>query len=266
MIVDAYSLTITFLTVLIPLVAWLIKICVTKIILKFYRNKHIEQDVILITGCCFSGKTSLFYKLQDENFSSLLTVSSCKLNVFTFTKCSLSEKSPLCHIEWKPYQKKWNLVDFPGHTRFHYELPQWFSKACCIIFMIDASNKTAIKTSATQLYNIFFSRTLLKNKTPVIIVCNKTDLLTTKTKKEVSSDLFREIEKIRVAQECAFQENNDSFTKIDTPAHPILSVDDVDLPVHFCSSSVDTNRLSHILEAIQTVIFGSLKSDINKSA
>jgi predicted GTPase len=49
-----------------------------------------------------------------------------------------------------------------------------------------------------QLYNIFFSRILLKNKTPIIIVCNKTDLLASKTKKEVSSDLLREMYELLV--------------------------------------------------------------------
>ena len=212
-----------------------------------------HRNVILIYGCSNSGKTRMFYRLQGDHFANLLCVSSLKANIFYFTPGSLPENSPLRELPYKNLKRQMELVDFPGHKRLENDLFSWLGRACCIVFVIDASDKVAIQDSAERLYTLFNSEALLRFHTPIVIVCNKADVLVCKTRLGVQLDLFREIERLRILKSAALRHEEQNVKVTNFQSKP-FNLEDVPLPIRFCSSSVTTNRIDDIISCLSELL------------
>lgn len=234
------------------IIAWGISALVRKI--RFAGSEsRVHRNVILILGCCNAGKTHLFYRLQGKDFQTITTVSSLKPNVFKFTAQSLPASSPLRSLDISSSSSVVEVVDFPGHTPLVPELTRWLPRAMCVLFVIDATDKSAIKLSAEQLYSLFLRSELSERQTPIVIVCNKTDLPISKTKSGVQSDVLREIERLRVSRTATLETEDeaDHFLGVEGK---LFTFDDAPVPVMVCSASVHTNQIDDVLALLSDAL------------
>ncbi|XP_057984963.1 uncharacterized protein LOC110631684 isoform X2 [Hevea brasiliensis] len=91
--------------------------------------KRTKSNTIVLTGLTGSGKTVLFYQLQDGS-SHQGTVTSMEPNEETFILHSESSK--------KGKIKPVHLVDVPGHSRLRPKLDEFLPQAAGIVFVVDA--------------------------------------------------------------------------------------------------------------------------------
>ncbi|KAL6199682.1 hypothetical protein ACLB2K_029465 [Fragaria x ananassa] len=91
--------------------------------------KRQKANTILLTGLSGSGKTVLFYQLQDGS-SHQGTVTSMEPNEGTFVLHS--EKSKNGKV--KPV----HLVDVPGHSHLRPKLDEFLPQTAGIVFVVDS--------------------------------------------------------------------------------------------------------------------------------
>ncbi|KAI3952686.1 hypothetical protein MKX01_013648 [Papaver californicum] len=119
--------------------------------------KRSKSDTIVLAGLSGSGKTVLFYQLQDGS-PHQGTVTSMDPNEGNFALHSeFSRKGKI-----KPVR----VVDVPGHSRLRPKLDEYLPQAAGLIFLVDALD---------YLYEILTKAVVVKKKVPVLIMCNKTD-------------------------------------------------------------------------------------------
>ncbi|KAJ9169531.1 hypothetical protein P3X46_017713 [Hevea brasiliensis] len=154
--------------------------------------KRTKSNTIVLTGLTGSGKTVLFYQLQDGS-SHQGTVTSMEPNEETFILHSESSK--------KGKIKPVHLVDVPGHSRLRPKLDEFLPQAAGIVFVVDALEFLPnLRGVSEYLYDILTKASVVKRKVPVLICCNKTDKVTAHTKDFIRKQLEKEIEKLRVSR------------------------------------------------------------------
>ncbi|KAL6195991.1 hypothetical protein ACLB2K_031608 [Fragaria x ananassa] len=172
--------------------------------------KRQKANTILLTGLSGSGKTVLFYQLQDGS-SHQGTVTSMEPNEGTFVLHS--EKSKNGKV--KPV----HLVDVPGHSHLRPKLDEFLPQTAGIVFVVDSleflPNCRSASDAAPQemirdnlccfnchmyLYDILTKATVLKKKIPVLILCNKTDKVTAHSKEFIRKQLEKELDKLRASR------------------------------------------------------------------
>ncbi|KAL6562808.1 hypothetical protein OROHE_005395 [Orobanche hederae] len=147
--------------------------------------KRRSFNTILLTGLSGSGKTVLFYQLQDGS-SHQGTVTSMEANKETFILHSETSKKR----EIKPV----HVVDVPGHSRLRHKLDDFLSQAAGLVFVVDAveflPNVLAVSES---LYDILTKTSVVKKKIPLLLLCNKVDKVTAHTKEFIKRQLEKEM-------------------------------------------------------------------------
>ncbi|CAI5503264.1 unnamed protein product [Closterium sp. Naga37s-1] len=90
-------------------------------------------NTIVLLGLCGAGKTSLWYKLRDGSTHGG-TVTSMAVN---------DDKFPLhAELSKNPRARPVHLVDLPGHPRLRSLGAPFLSRACGIVFLVDALDFT----------------------------------------------------------------------------------------------------------------------------
>ncbi|KAL6202738.1 hypothetical protein ACLB2K_026443 [Fragaria x ananassa] len=154
--------------------------------------KRQKANTILLTGLSGSGKTVLFYQLQDGS-SHQGTVTSMEPNEGTFVLHS--EKSKNGKV--KPV----HLVDVPGHSHLRPKLDEFLPQTAGIVFVVDSLEFLPNCRSASEyLYDILTKATVVKKKIPVLILCNKTDKVTAHSKEFIRKQLEKELDKLRASR------------------------------------------------------------------
>ena len=107
-------------------------------------------------------------------------------------------------------KKPVSVVDLPGHERLRYKcFDQHKSSGLAIIYVLDASTITKGIRDATEfLFRILSDPLVHRNRTPVLIVCNKQDLTLAKGAAVIERELAKEVGLIRVTHSGFLQSTN----------------------------------------------------------
>ncbi|XP_063410865.1 signal recognition particle receptor subunit beta-like [Mytilus trossulus] len=172
------------------------------IVLLVCRGKSNKRSGVLVLGICESGKTLLYTRLVHQNY--------------TDTFSSIASNSGSYQVQGK--NKSLRIIDVPGHERLRQTmLHQYKSLARGIIFMVDSSTlQKEIKDVADFLYTALSDSVISYNIPPVLIACNKQDLLTSKGAEVIRSQLEKEMNTLRVTRSASLQQiessgNNNTF-------------------------------------------------------
>lgn len=154
----------------------------------FLFRTRSKSNTIVLAGLSGSGKTVLFYQLRDGS-SSQGTVTSMEPNDDSFVLHSESVKDK---------QKLVHVVDVPGHLRLRSKLDEYLDHAAGLIFVVDALDFLPnIRATSEYLYDILTKASVVMQKIPILIVCNKTDKVTAHSKDFIRKQLEKEIDKLR---------------------------------------------------------------------
>nr|CAG4638019.1 EOG090X0C7N [Chydorus sphaericus] len=124
------------------------------------RGVRVARRGICMVGLCESGKTLIFsqlvYKKAVDSFTSM------KENVSTL---NMGSKGVL------------TLVDVPGHERVRTRfLDSYKITARGIVFVLDSFTLSKdIRDVAEYLYTILSDSTVVANRIPILVLCNKQD-------------------------------------------------------------------------------------------
>jgi signal recognition particle receptor subunit beta len=90
------------------------------------------------------------------------------------------------------------VVDFPGHRRLREELVAALPTAGALVFVVDAiSIKSDVRHVAQFLYDIFTNQDVNKAALPILIACNKQDVVTASSSTAVQSMIEKELDQLR---------------------------------------------------------------------
>lgn len=154
------------------------------------------KPTFLVVGVNGAGKTSLFYKLQDES-QQFSTVSSLEPN---YGKISIPFSNPAI-------QKDYQFIDYPGHLKYSQLLRKLVIEDVTVknlkgvIFVIDSSSQSlAQEGKVASIAKLLYDLLSITEKTPMgvdyLFAINKQDLFDTKPVFKVKSLIEEEIAKL----------------------------------------------------------------------
>nr|XP_039257004.1 signal recognition particle receptor subunit beta-like [Styela clava] len=154
---------------------------------KLVAGGKVKRRGILFVGLSGAGKTYLLSKILTGQV--IETVTSLKENQATYA----SEKGVL------------NIIDIPGQEAIRQKFfDQFKDTAKGIIFLIDSESFSKdLKDVAEYLFTILTDQNVLKFVPPLLIACNKQDLLTSKSKKVIQDHLEKELNTVRKTRSAA---------------------------------------------------------------
>jgi signal recognition particle receptor subunit beta len=144
-----------------------------------------KRSAVLLVGECGAGKTVLFHRLVDG--VAVASVTSMKEN--EASNWSVGERSGL----------RRTLVDLPGHGRLSYLYRQFAPIAGVVVLVLDAlALQRQCRAVAERLYDLLtVPESLL---VPVVVACNKRDILTAADAAAVRAEVLRELNELRTTR------------------------------------------------------------------
>lgn len=86
------------------------------------------------------------------------------------------------------------MVDIPGHERLRFKFSEFMPIARAVVFVVDsASVPRQTRLLAEYLYDILSNKFTQEERIPVLIACNKTELLTAFRKERIQTALEGEL-------------------------------------------------------------------------
>ncbi|KAF9327994.1 hypothetical protein BG006_008767 [Podila minutissima] len=151
-------------------------------------GKRNSKNAVLITGLPFAGKTVMHYLINNDQVVE--TVTSMKEN--EANAVLVEGKAPL------------HMIDIPGHERLRFKFSEFMPIARSIVFVVDSATVARqTRVLAEYLYEILSNKFAQEEKIPVLIACNKSDLLTAFKKERIQTMLEAEINKLRQTRTAA---------------------------------------------------------------
>ncbi|KAG0034648.1 hypothetical protein BGZ81_003692 [Podila clonocystis] len=151
-------------------------------------GKRNSKNTVLITGLPFAGKTVMHYLINYDQVVE--TVTSMKENEANVVL--VAGKAPL------------HMIDVPGHERLRFKFSEFMPIARSIVFVVDSATVARqTRVLAEYLYDILSNKFAQEEKIPVLIACNKSDLLTAFKKERIQTMLEAEINKLRQTRTAA---------------------------------------------------------------
>jgi signal recognition particle receptor subunit beta len=98
--------------------------------------------------------------------------------------------------------------------------------------------------AAELLYEILSNLTVLSERTPVLVACNKQDLQFARKATMVESDLEKEMEKLRKVKK-AIQDESTKMGYLES-LKKNFSFGDIQVPVQFCECSITTEKMEEV--------------------
>lgn len=152
---------------------------------KFLFQKQQKKNTFLLLGLSDAGKTLLYHQLRFGKWVE--TCTSMKENEGTFIL-----------FNEKPTARPLHIIDLPGHEKQRFRFTEYAPIAGGIIFLVDVSTvKILLRDVAEYLYDILSNPYLRKNKTPLLVACNKRDLAKDASEDEIRLLLEKEMEQLR---------------------------------------------------------------------
>ncbi|KAF9197478.1 hypothetical protein BGZ49_002056 [Haplosporangium sp. Z 27] len=203
-------------------------------------TKRNSKNSILLTGLPFAGKTATYYLITHNK--AVETVTSIKEN-----------ETDIALIEG---QKPIHLVDIPGHERLRFKFSEFMPIARAVVFVVDSSTVSRqTRLLAEYLYDILADKFAQNEKIPILIACNKSDLLTSFKKERIQNLLEGEINKLRQTRTAALdtqdsEGNENVFLGFEGKD---FSFQDLENDVEFIECSVENKDIENVKEWIASV-------------
>eukprot|EP00427_Karlodinium_veneficum_P024916 CAMPEP_0169102626 /NCGR_PEP_ID=MMETSP1015-20121227/22269_1 /TAXON_ID=342587 /ORGANISM="Karlodinium micrum, Strain CCMP2283" /LENGTH=272 /DNA_ID=CAMNT_0009163743 /DNA_START=34 /DNA_END=852 /DNA_ORIENTATION=+ len=205
------------------------------------KKRRKRGNVLLLLGQCGSGKTALFYRLQDE--VDVASVSSLKETRAKLQIATTVEGEKLGPIE---------TIDYPGHQRLRGKQEELYQEAKCIIYMVDAEDKDKMKDVAEHLYELFTSQEIIDLQIPILLACNKIDSKHAQTEKFIVEKLEREIEQMRVSRGATLDNQDQAASYLGIEGEKFKFRDHCPCPFELCRISVKKPELDPVYEFLRT--------------
>ncbi|KAI8815410.1 signal recognition particle receptor beta subunit-domain-containing protein [Cladochytrium replicatum] len=198
-------------------------------------NKKPTRDTCIFLGLSDSGKTTIFTKLQYGK--PLPTCTSMSENEAKIVLKSRAGE-PL-------HEKLTHVVDVPGAEKLRFRWTELVPITKSIVFISDASSFSRnTRPVAEFLYDVLVNRHTSKLEIPVLILCNKQDLITAYPSAKIQDKLETEINQLRSTRTAAVESQDD-----DTAQDQFLGYEN------------ETFNFSHLPNSIQFVPFSSEGDD-----
>ncbi|KAF9993354.1 hypothetical protein BGZ80_002479 [Entomortierella chlamydospora] len=203
-------------------------------------TKRNSKNTILLTGLPFAGKTATYYLISHNK--AVETVTSIKENE---TDVALTEG-----------QKPIHLVDIPGHERLRFKFSEFMPIARAVVFVVDSSTVSRqTRLLAEYLYDILGDKFAQSERIPVLIACNKSDLLTSFKKERIQTLLEAEINKLRQTRTAALdtqdsEGNENVFLGFEGKD---FSFEDLENDVEFIEYSAENKDIENIKDWMASV-------------
>ncbi|KAF9151655.1 hypothetical protein BGX21_005570 [Mortierella sp. AD011] len=203
-------------------------------------TKRNSKNTILLTGLPFAGKTATYYLISHNK--AVETVTSIKEN-----------ETDVALIEG---QKPIHLVDIPGHERLRFKFSEFMPIARAVMFVVDSSTVSRqTRLLAEYLYDILGDKFAQNERIPVLIACNKSDLLTSFKKERIQTLLEAEINKLRQTRTAALdtqdsEGNENVFLGFEGKD---FSFEDLENDVEFIEYSAENKDIENIKDWMASV-------------
>ncbi|KAI8077909.1 signal recognition particle receptor subunit beta-like protein [Gilbertella persicaria] len=204
-------------------------IVATLIALTVYTKKQ-SKNTILLLGISDAGKTAMYILLK--NGKKHPTVSSMKENEGQITINN----------------KVFDLVDVPGHDRVRYRYVDFLPVTRSIVFLVDSTSITRhIRPVAEYLYDILAKPDVQKQRMPILIACNKSDMITALPTEKIKALLETEIHRLRATRTARVeqQESDEQEAYLGYEGED-FKFDHIDNPIDFEACSVEHQQMDHI--------------------
>ncbi|KAJ3189579.1 hypothetical protein HK101_008893 [Irineochytrium annulatum] len=214
------------LTALVAVVVALLTIVAVGILVSSVvsRGSRKKGSIVLITGLADSGKTALYMKVCNaltEEKLWLIDVIKLRYGKMVETQSSMEENDATfpVHNRWLRMAgvtsastspsppKSIHLVDLPGHDKVRYRLYDLLPQTARVVFLLDSSTfqRHRVRPAAELLADILGSSSVVRDGTPVLVVCNKADGLLAVDKARVKQGLESEIDRIRATRSAGLE-------------------------------------------------------------
>ncbi|XP_004525235.1 signal recognition particle receptor subunit beta [Ceratitis capitata] len=208
-------------------------------IILLLRRRSLGRRDFLLTGLSESGKTAIFMQLMHKKFPS--TFISITENVGEYCSGRLSGR----------------LVDIPGHYRVRDKsFNQYKRTAKGIIFVVDSATvQKEIRDVADALHGILADAAT--QSCPILILCNKQDLSTTKGAQVIKSILEKEMNIVRITRSRKLEsviEESDSKTVFLGKEGKDFEFSHLHQNVQFYECSAKENQLSNLSDWIDRML------------
>ncbi|CEP14664.1 hypothetical protein [Parasitella parasitica] len=190
------------------------------------------KNTILLLGISDAGKTAM-YILQLKNGKHQPTVSSMKENEGQIT---INNKA----------------MDIPGHDRVRYRFADFLPVTRSIVFVVDSTSVSRqIRPIAEYLYDVLAKPIVQKQRTPVLIACNKTDMITALPTEKIKLLLETELNRLRGTRTARVeQQESDEQEAFLGYEGEDFKFDHLDNEVEFGSCSVEIQDLENVKDWI----------------
>ncbi|KAJ3013065.1 hypothetical protein HKX48_005934 [Thoreauomyces humboldtii] len=171
----------------------------------FFLSKARRQksNTVLLTGLAESGKTVLFMKLRYG--SRVPTHVSLEENdaKFPFVPSPADTTS-------KRVFPTLHLIDLPGHEKLRFKYTEHIATTGAIVFVVDSTTiARELRPAAEYLYDLLSNRYAQRNEIPVLIFCNKAELLMALGVDKIKALLEGEMDKLRTTRAAELQSLDD---------------------------------------------------------
>ncbi|KAI8814268.1 signal recognition particle receptor beta subunit-domain-containing protein [Cladochytrium replicatum] len=213
----------------------LVLIAVAIAVWMWQSNKKPSRDTCIFLGLPDGGKTTIFSKLQYGK--SLPTCTSMSENEARIVLKSQAGE-PL-------HEKPIHVIDVPGAEKLRFRWTELVPITKSIVFVIDASSFSRnTRPVAEFLYDVLVNRHTTKLEIPVLILCNKQDLITAYPPEKIQDKLETEINQLRSTRTAAVESQDDDMAQD-----------------QFLGYENEAFKFSHLPNSIQFVPFSSESDD-----
>ncbi|EPB81104.1 hypothetical protein HMPREF1544_12189 [Mucor circinelloides 1006PhL] len=214
-------------------IAVTVLLVVTVIGLSLFTKKQ-SKNTVLLLGISDAGKTAMYILLK--NGKNRPTVSSMKENEGQITINN----------------KMFELVDMPGHDRVRYRFADFLPVTRSIVFVIDSTKVSReIRPVAEYLYDVLAKPIVQKQRTPILIACNKADMITALPTEKIKLLLETELNRLRGTRTARVeQQESDEQEAFLGYEGEDFKFDHVDNDIEFESCSVENQDLEKIKDWI----------------
>ncbi|KAF9583162.1 hypothetical protein BGW38_010120 [Lunasporangiospora selenospora] len=202
-----------------------------------FGSKRNNKNIVLLTGLPFAGKTTIHYLISYDK--AVETVASIKENE--------------ADVEIVEGKSAVHMVDIPGHERLRFKFTEFMPVARAIVFVVDSATVARqTRLLAEYLYDILSNKFTQDEKIPILVACNKSDLLTAFKKDRIKSSLEAEINKLRQTRTAALdtQESDGNENVFLGFEGQDFTFEDLENDVEFVECSASRKNTEHIKDWI----------------
>jgi small GTP-binding protein len=161
-----------------------------------------------IVGNTNAGKTTLFYKLQQDELPQTVT-SMVELDTTLQLKADGADG------------KSYKVIDFPGHRRVRGRLTPLLNRAAGIVFVVDSTSVAADLTYIAEfMMELFLDSNVRAMRPPLLVLCNKSELAGAKSPKAVKPLLEKELAQLQETRSALEETNDDAVRDCESPPPP----------------------------------------------